>query len=157
MAAVSRHPVLADFLRCDERHAVVLPLREAAAHGIYIGISEVLKRFGGESRPRASCAVSDNRLIFIRQHFVSFHFKEPAGQENGLVQMTLFPLIRFPNVEKREAIVRIHLIVYFLNRYFFILVLRLTEKLFKVAHRIIVSCALLASHSQPLMALSRLS
>ena len=48
--------------------------------------------------------------------------------------MTLFPLVGLTNVEKRESIVRVQLIVYFLNGYFFDLVLCLTEKLFKVAH-----------------------
>src|SRR5262245_38961035 len=104
MAAVSRHLVLTDFLRSHEWQAVVLPLVEATAHGIDIGVTEVLKGFGSERRPDTSGAVDDNRLIPVRQCLVSLDFQEPARQEYGFVQMALLPFISFTHIEQSEAI-----------------------------------------------------
>src|SRR5262245_30086956 len=134
MAAVTSHLVLADLFRGDERQPVVLPFVESATHRIDIGVSKILHRLGCKGRPGTTSTVNDNRLTPIWQHFVSFDFQEPTRQKNGLVQMTLVPLVELPHIQKHEAIAGIELTLNFLNRYFADLLLRLLENLFKVAH-----------------------
>ena len=99
MPAVARHLILADFLRYDERQAVVFPLREAAAHRVNVGVSEILKSLGGQSRTNPAGAVDDNRLILVRQRFVRFEFQKSAGERNGLLQVALFPFVAFADIE----------------------------------------------------------
>ena len=135
MAAVPRHLVLADFFRCDEWETVVFPLREAAAHGVNVGISEILKSLGCQSRSDPAGAIDNDRLIFVCQGLVGFYFEKAAREKEGLVQMTLFPFVAFAYIEKGKTILRIQLIVNFLDGYFLNLISCLSENLFKVAHR----------------------
>jgi hypothetical protein len=79
--------------------------------------------------------INDNRLILVCQHFVGFDFQKTARQKHGFVQVALFPFIAFTHIHNGQAIVRVQLIVHFVNGYFFDLLFRFTEKLPKVAHR----------------------
>src|SRR5438876_6171747 len=118
MAAVPRHLIFADFFRRDKRQAIIFPFVEAATHRIDVGVAEVLQRFCCEGRTDASRAVDDDRLSLVRQCLVRLNFKEPARQENGIIEMALFPLIAFTDIEESETTVRVELIANLLNRNF---------------------------------------
>src|SRR5262245_46139853 len=118
MPAVPCHLVFPDLFRRDKRHPIVLPLIEAAAHRIHIGVSKILEGLGGKRGTNTAGTVDDNRLTLVRQNLVSLHFQKPTGEENGFVEVALLPLVILADVEESKAIVRIEFILNVVNGYF---------------------------------------
>src|SRR5262245_20062947 len=98
MPAIPRHLVFPHLFRRYKWQSIVLPLIEAAAHRKDVGVPKILQCLRSKCGTNAAGAVDDNRLTLVRQELVSFHFQKPTWKENGLVEVTLLPLVILPNV-----------------------------------------------------------
>ena len=90
-----------------------------------------MQGLGGHGAADTPAAVDDQGLVPLRQGLLHPNLQEPAGDEMGVLDVTLVPLALFPDVEKRPGLARLQPLEDLLGRHLFDLALHLFDEILK--------------------------